>query len=568
LERDPAQPAYQGELQRRGYRATETLGGGAFAMVMKAESLKGASNVAIKIMSRRNFIDRGIAQQLDREGHLLRNLEHENIVPLLDFWESGDAVFVVLEFCELGDLSQVLARDGKLSEQTTAFYMRQLLHALACVHQFPAVHRDVKPDNLLLTSKFVLKLTDFGWAAEIEPDGRRRTLSGTFQYMAPEVLQSEDHDEKVDSWSAGAVMYEMLTARPLLQTFIGQGATGLSLHDPRRSTSERQRRLLAEIGGLDIPRILLQLNLSIECEALLRGLLCVNREHRLRCEDAQFTSFVNRPADPLVLQELSPEKMNAKAPDALVDHKDIEVPTPERRRRGDRDAYTPPVAESPKLVEVEECGTTTTASTSPSPAVRVIEPLRTVLFEGVAPDQKSSKSGVSTVRSGNQQWMRSSQTSRYSPPPPSRPCPSPPVPPRASPAQATRVCSVYRVARQGGADRLSATASGIAFEQPTRSVTAIPADLNSSLCADQLSASVRSQSDLNYAPRPLSNYRPSRVQDPLQRTVPNFSTRQPEAKRSAHVTMPLRGSRLNPHAHVAPSKPHRMIFVAPPRAHY
>merc|ERR1719265_1146454 len=244
LERDPAQPAYQGELQRRGYRATETLGGGAFAMVMKAESLKGGSNVAVKIMSRRNFIDRGIGQQLDRGVHLLRNLEHENIVPLLDYWESGDAVFVVLEFCELGDLSQLLAREGKLSEQMTAFYMTQLLHALACVHQFPAVHRDVKPDNL------------------------RKTLSGTFQYMAPEILQSEEHDDKVDSWSAWAVMYEMLTDRPLLQTFIGQGATGMSLHDPRWSTSERQRRLLAEIGGMDIPRVLLQLNLSVSCEAL------------------------------------------------------------------------------------------------------------------------------------------------------------------------------------------------------------------------------------------------------------------------------------------------------------
>merc|ERR1719377_449319 len=95
---------------------------------------------------------------------------------MLDYWEVGDSVFVVLEYCPQGDLSQVLQREGRFSEPTAAYYMRQLLSALACVHDVPAVHRDVKPDNLLVTARWVLKLTDFGWAPPGSRHGTRTRL--------------------------------------------------------------------------------------------------------------------------------------------------------------------------------------------------------------------------------------------------------------------------------------------------------------------------------------------------------------------------------------------------------
>jgi hypothetical protein len=122
---------------------------------------------------------------------------------------------------------------------------------------------------------------------------------------------------------------------------------------------------------------------------------------------------------------------------------------------------------------------------------------------------------------------------------------------------------VMRLKRQG-ADRLSATTSRIPFEPPARSVR-MHTDLNLSLGADQMSASVRSQSDLNYAPRTVSNYRPRQDTlrtDPLQRTVPTFT----DTKR-AHV-MPVRGSVWNSRANVTQSGGHRRVFVAPPRTRY
>jgi len=377
---DPARP-YASELARRGYTCDGgTLGGGAFAVVIKARSRRTLEPVAVKVMSRRNFQERGIGVQLDREVSLLQQLEHENIIALLDYWESGDTVFVLLEYCPQGDLSQVLQREGSLSEATAAYYTRQLLRALACVHDVPAVHRDVKPDNLLVTADWTLKLTDFGWAAPIVEEERRRTLSGTFQYMAPEVLQSpsEEQSDTVDSWSAGAVLFEMLSGRPLLSTFVGAGATcGLSARDPATSTQVRQSRLLREIEQLDLDRVVSQLAVSADCASLLCGLLAKDAGDRLRCYDAVATPWLRRaPVRPGAASAAYGER----EPPAV-----LEVPSPERPSRYSvRHAYTPPVdkkleakfemrLEEAKL-EAKDERETATISTASSPGVPGVKP--------------------------------------------------------------------------------------------------------------------------------------------------------------------------------------------------
>jgi serine/threonine protein kinase len=547
------------------------MGSGAFALVLKAATTR-EEHVAVKIMSRRNFNARGIGKQLDREVHLLKNLEHPNIVGLLDTWESGDAVFVVLELCELGDLSQVLAREIKLNESATAHYMKQLLEALACVHQFPAVHRDVKPDNLLITSRFELKLTDFGWAAELEPDlERRRTLSGTFVYMAPEVLSGEDQDEKVDSWSSGAVMYEMLTGRPLLQTFIGAGATGYSAQDPFRSTAERQRRLLAEIGGLNLARILLQLNLSPECDQLLRGLLCTQKEKRLGCEDAQFEPFVSRVPRRSTTDRrgvLGPPVANTihvrveKAEPAIpslstraactpreVAETEENVPTPERPSRGERNAYTPPLSDSPDKKcdeEVLQRSGSTTASSSPH-----LQPSNTnILWR-----DSSAPSEFATLASSESADVDLTETPsircfavrpRY--------CPSPTVPARASPpAPAPRACNgAYRSV----SDRMSCT---VIHQRPERHQEMTP--------CDPLSHSVKTQTELNYAPQRTHNLgravQHSSHLDQLQRTMPVMPLRNAAVSAAAPTTVM---HMLRSAVGTTDGTRRSMVFLPPPRS--
>jgi serine/threonine protein kinase len=568
-----------------------SMGSGAFALVLKAATTR-EEHVAVKIMSRRNFNARGIGKQLDREVHLLKNLEHPNIVGLLDSWESGDAVFVVLELCELGDLSQILAREIKLNESTTAHYMKQLLEALACVHQFPAVHRDVKPDNLLITSRYELKLTDFGWAAELEPDlERRRTLSGTFVYMAPEVLSGDDQDERVDSWSAGAVMYEMLTGRPLLQTFIGAGATGLSAQDPFRSTAERQRRLLAEIGALNLARILLQLNLSPECDQLLRGLLSAQKDRRLRCEDAQFEPFVGRVQRRTSSTAERRGVVSTRVPTAVhaqeakhepvstllstrstctpreVSETDENVPTPERPSRGERNAYTPPLSNSPekKMCDEDVVHSSGTTTASSSPHLQPSLASNTSLNTSILWRDASAHSEFATMASADsvdvdptEPYLLRSIAARP------RYCPSPTVPPRASPpAPEPRACGgAYRSV----SDRLSCTM--------------IPRHQEVSF-VDPLSYSVKTQSELNYSVQRTHNLsravQHSSHLDQLQRTMPSMPLR----KAARAVAVP---SSLDPAQRVSPAAPttlvhtrrsavgttdgmrRSMLFVPPPRS--
>jgi serine/threonine protein kinase len=567
------------------------MGSGAFALVLKAATTR-EEHVAVKIMSRRNFNARGIGKQLDREVHLLKNLEHPNIVGLLDTWESGDAVFVVLELCELGDLSQILAREIKLNESMTAHYMKQLLEALACVHQFPAVHRDVKPDNLLITSRYELKLTDFGWAAELEPDiERRRTLSGTFVYMAPEVLAGEDQDERVDSWSAGAVMYEMLTGRPLLQTFIGAGATGLSAQDPFRSTAERQRRLLAEIGGLNLARVLLQLNLSPECDQLIRALLCTQKDKRLRCEDAQFEPFVSKVARRstadrrVVLGQRAFTSLQAQAaknepaPTALstrlactpreAPEMEENVPTPERPSRGERNAYTPPLSDSPEKKcdeEVLQRSATTTAASSPH-----LQPSNTSILWR----DSSAPSDFGTLVSADAADIEPTETSIRSVTVRPRYCPSPTVPPRPSPpAPAPRACGAYRSI----SDRLSCTM--IPRHQDSR---------HQEVSCDPLCFSVKTQNELNYSAQRTHNLgRPVQhsthldqlhVVDQLQRTMPAMPLRKPARGVAVPATCTLETApRVSPapagtvmHARRAAvgttdMTRRSMVFMPPPRS--
>jgi serine/threonine protein kinase len=492
-------------------------------------------------------------------------------------------VFVVLELCELGDLSQVLAREIKLSEGHTAHYMKQLLEALACVHQFPAVHRDVKPDNLLITSRYELKLTDFGWAAELEPDvERRKTLSGTFVYMAPEVLAGEDQDERVDSWSAGAVMYEMLTGRPLLQTFIGAGATGLSAQDPFRSTAERQRRLLAEIGGLNLARILLQLNLSSECDQLLRGLLCTQKDKRLRCEDAQFEPFVGKVARRLTADRrvlgsrvatslLSEAEKNEPAATALstrpactpreTPETEENVPTPERPSRGERNAYTPPLSNSPDQKCDEEAfqrSGTTTAASSPH-----LQPSNTSILWR----DSSAASEFGTMASADASDVDVTEThSIRSVAVRPRYCPSPTMPARASPpAPAPR--AVVNGAYRSVSDRLSCTM--------------IPR--HQEVSCDPLSFSVKTQSELTYSTQRTHNLsrtvQHSGHVDQLQRTMPAMPLRKP----TRGVAVPTACTR-DPATRVSPAAPgtvmharrsaigttdmtrRSMMFMPPPRS--
>jgi len=159
-------------------------------------------------------------------------------------------------------------------------WAKQLLTGLRTLHSLGVIHRDIKPDNLLCTEDGVLKIADFGWCADAT--SAPTTLAGTFQYMAPEVLKNHPQTEKADVWSSGVVLFELLTGRQMLTTYLGPGATGLTNQDPHEATAVKQDKLIEEISATCPPAYDARPgDLSLLCWDFLRGLLIPDPKRRI-----------------------------------------------------------------------------------------------------------------------------------------------------------------------------------------------------------------------------------------------------------------------------------------------
>lgn len=233
------------------------LGGGAFAEVFKVRHRRTQQHFAVKVMHRPNFTLRGIEKQIEMEIRAMSLATQEAqatgednfIVRLIDQVEEGEYVFLLLELCEQGDLLRKLYQqpNQRFAEACAFVWARQLLEGLGMIHRLGVIHRDIKPDNLLCTDKGTLRIADFGWCCEVSE--APTALAGTFQYMAPEVLQNLPQTEKADVWCAGVTLYQLLVGKPLLNTYLGPGATNLSARDPHEATATKQRWLVEEINS-------------------------------------------------------------------------------------------------------------------------------------------------------------------------------------------------------------------------------------------------------------------------------------------------------------------------------
>ncbi|XP_056615387.1 testis-specific serine/threonine-protein kinase 6 [Triplophysa dalaica] len=199
-------------LRSMGYKCIATIGEGTYAKVKLATSKKHQRNVAIKILDRDKNPD-FCEKFLPRELAVIRRIHHENIIHVHEYFEVGRKyVCIVMEVAEK-DLLQKIHEDKRIPKEQTKTWFSQMVSAVNYLHQLDIAHRDLKCENILLTTDGRVKICDFGFGRFMkESFERSHTFCGSAAYCSPEVLRNTPYDpKKYDVWSLGVILYTMIT---------------------------------------------------------------------------------------------------------------------------------------------------------------------------------------------------------------------------------------------------------------------------------------------------------------------------------------------------------------------
>jgi len=209
------------------YEPREVLGKGVSSTVRRAVLKETGESFAVKIIDvSQDLVDSDgltLREQTFREINILRLVAgHENIIQLLDVFESPTYIFLVFELCSNGELFDHLNSVVSISEKRARKIMKQVCEALIHCHERSVVHRDIKPENILLDEDLNVKLTDFGFAKVLQTNERLYEVCGTPGYLAPELLKSGmvernecfGYGMEVDVWACGVVLYTLLVGFP------------------------------------------------------------------------------------------------------------------------------------------------------------------------------------------------------------------------------------------------------------------------------------------------------------------------------------------------------------------
>jgi len=189
------------------------LGRGKFGTVYLAREKRTKYIVAIKVLQKSQMLRANVEHQLRREVEIQSHLRHRNILRMYGYFYDHKRVYLILEYSPGGELYKKLCAKGIFSERVAARYIVDLASALEYCHKKHVIHRDIKPENLLIGAHGEVKIADFGWSVHA-PTSRRNTLCGTLDYLPPEMVEGQEHDEQVDVWCLGILLYEFLVGTP------------------------------------------------------------------------------------------------------------------------------------------------------------------------------------------------------------------------------------------------------------------------------------------------------------------------------------------------------------------
>ena len=352
------------------YAKLETLGEGTFGVVYKAsDSLNASSSpyVAIKKI-RLGKAKEGINFTAIREIKLLRELHHPHVVPLVDVFSKKRNLHLVFEFASGGDLEMIIKDSSiDLSIADVKSYLKMSLEAIAFCHQNWILHRDVKPNNLLVHESGALKLADFGLARAFgspERENGREYTRAVFArwYRAPELLLgAKRYGPKVDSWAVGMVFAELMLRKPFcpgssdidqltkIYHVLGtpteeewEGCAALPdwMSFPRKEKMDLRKIFGVEVGGKSGPGGKLS-SANAEAIDLLEQLLKYDPEKRISCQEALKHAYFNTAPAPTEISKLPKRKATTteekKISDDKADGEDEAKRAANKRARTDDD---------------------------------------------------------------------------------------------------------------------------------------------------------------------------------------------------------------------------------------
>jgi serine/threonine-protein kinase len=201
-----------GETIADRYEVEELVGHGGMSSVYKAKDSLLERHVALKILHEQYSADEDFIERFKREARSVAQLQHPNIVTVIDRGEENGRQFIVFEFIDGENLKELVVRKGRLGVREALEIALEVARGLAFAHEQGLVHRDVKPQNVLLNGDGRAKVTDFGIARSVDVDGMTQTgtVLGTSNYIAPEQASGQPVDVHSDVYALGVVLYELL----------------------------------------------------------------------------------------------------------------------------------------------------------------------------------------------------------------------------------------------------------------------------------------------------------------------------------------------------------------------
>lgn len=193
------------------YILGKTIGEGTFGKVKIGMHILTKARVAVKILEKNKIIDVADYERVSREIHILKIVQHPQVVQLYEIIETPKKLYLIMEYASGGELFDYIVKHQKLSEKESCKFFQQIISGMEYMHRLNIVHRDLKPENLLLDYKKNIKIVDFGLSNTYVKDELLKTACGSPCYAAPEMIAGKKYDgTKVDTWSCGIILYALI----------------------------------------------------------------------------------------------------------------------------------------------------------------------------------------------------------------------------------------------------------------------------------------------------------------------------------------------------------------------